>query len=1278
MTQQDLQGGLLALIAQRICEQTLALTNQQRADKELVGCLKTDDAADGAVEGQQYSVCVFDSEGAIVSTQTVDLPGGEIDSGRPTFPCGDESLVGCGYVGVTCDTEGLPTLTEVPTTPRDQLNSEPNTNNEWVAGNGTSTLPTPGGIWNQPSDPVNVEGGLLQTFRYRFYQLDLCIPECNNGTVEVCFDVDLKNLGPYPGLGVNSDVRITDSTGASLDVATAPDGRLTGQGVGVVATNKVCATLTPAQVTAGIFLEIGVETRHDSTKASLNPRDKAWEVKIPNSTFVWDMTDCEVAEVSQTALAGCSISELAAQIAEELSGACLNVNVKSLPPEEETCLAINDGCWINAAGDTIVQAGVTREVDLCKDPVATTFYLDYGTVDADGESTAVEFEAPTEGYFGDCDSRTPIPEPELPCDTLDRLLTPECLIKRTTTVGYDNGVTPGSSTNSCGARNNFVSFAWDFTIAGWEVNGNNVGAGDPLGAWPGWTPQLEGWSDFFNTYNPNVNSNATFGVDPSPTWRFSEITGCDPTASYGPLTVVRNDTGCVYTIYPILTSETFTTVYRYMKVSCVNGKDIKSLVYCDSEGKEIPEPEDIACYRSCSYKFDPFVYGPASDCETTLITCNHNDDGTSVPVVVIIDDCSTGRSVTVYTAESYNTAETPDDLVEIDEADLDCALPDLPGCSTIESAIGASNCPPTETNAEGDCDCPVETAQYDPDQGSQWDTISVSGQTATITGIGGVTGSWSEQMAGTNPQCDGDMWLGRYGAFDGPPGTGALLAVGYVIGSKENVSGSDYTLGAPVLPSPCSSASLRASLIDGGFTAVEADSLLTNGYATVDVFNTAGATHVNGVFDGGAPTPFGICITLDTDACEDTDGSEPDNCVLFTEDAWANQTLESLLAASLKPSPTSICACYGDQSGEGSTPLEYVNQDNSTDVTASQNTNTIKWEIDLGGQDESDASGAYIADCIANGGEATIVWTDLDDNSFTFVADTVVGDGTGNGGWGFTGIGDSSGSAKVATATITCSAEDSELGSGVACKWVGCDANGETIIEWRDKFTDELLTGEQISTLAECTGTDDLLQEIVDLLGGDGECPCDEETPKDKRCRAYANFLNSGYRNWSDIGDFDDLADEFGFTAPASPKETWVRITEFKCDGVSQSAEGQIFGPYPVGATASADFIADLGSATASACLQVGPSATSPGDMDYLYNSNTKATLVLQEGISDGVGGIDWFSSAQGIVVREDANGDFIAGDFITSSGNGSTTNYDASDVDDLDSYVDAEDCEDI
>lgn len=250
--------------------------------------------------------------------------------------------------------------------------------------------------------------------------------------------------------------------------------------------------------------------------------------------------------------------------------------------------------------------------------------------------------------------------------------------------------------------------------------------------------------------------------------------------------------------------------------------------------------------------------------------------------------------------------------------------------------------------------------------------------------------------------------------------------------------------------------------------------------------------------------------------------------------------------------------------------------------------------------------------------------------------------------------------------TLVGAATDADPASSEATSFtVSCEIAGEDLPCIR---TGPNCTNNKLDTMI------GLLSELVECL-----CkPCETETPLNQRCSTYENPLTSGYRNWSDADDFDLLADEFGYTAPPV-REHWVRIIEHDCAGTAQPTVGQIFGPYPIPTTNGADqAITDIGAATANTCITIAPNAN-PGPsgigskIDISYDSAQDATLVIQEGISDGAGGVFWFTSAQGFTVRSG-----VAGDFVSSSGNTSTSNYAAQAAGDIESYVDGQDCETI
>ena len=242
----------------------------------------------------------------------------------------------------------------------------------------------------------------------------------------------------------------------------------------------------------------------------------------------------------------------------------------------------------------------------------------------------------------------------------------ECFIKRSYSLGYDNGLTPGSSTNNCGSRSNFVSFTWDFEVVSWNVNGEVVGSGETLSDFTGWTPQLQGWSQFFNDNDPNSNANANFGFVSAPTWRYSEIKGCDPQASYGVMKLKRISDGCIFTVYPLFTETKYEEIIQ-CKVSEKNNlfKYFKFDVD-ENDYVEVERPDDWSCYRPKSFQWGSLVDPEAvSPCET-LTYENLCDTGTDPDTLIVgvIDDCGDTRTVTYYTLDSWTNAQAPDELVE--------------------------------------------------------------------------------------------------------------------------------------------------------------------------------------------------------------------------------------------------------------------------------------------------------------------------------------------------------------------------------------------------------------------------------------------------------------------------------------------------------------------------------------------------------------------------------------------------------------------------------------
>lgn len=264
------------------------------------------------------------------------------------------------------------------------------------------------------------------------------------------------------------------------------------------------------------------------------------------------------------------------------------------------------------------------------------------------------------------------------CGECAKPFTPQCFKKLTRCVGYDNGITVGSSSNNCGLRANFVNYQWGFEVVSWVVNGQVVGQGEALGAYSGWTPQLQGWSDFFNANDVNPNSNAEFGLLPDNTWRYSKITTCDLDAEYGVLKIKRDD-GCIFNIYPLFDSTTVDTIERVATIDC---DGILNFTFY-RDGVEIEQPEDFyTCYHACPVEEKPIIAPDAvSPCTTSdpAPYCHVLDDAVT-PVVVVTDRCDEQVVNTAYTQDSYYSATSPDDLVEVD-----ITIGELVNCETGES-----------------------------------------------------------------------------------------------------------------------------------------------------------------------------------------------------------------------------------------------------------------------------------------------------------------------------------------------------------------------------------------------------------------------------------------------------------------------------------------------------------------------------------------------------------------------------------------------------------------
>jgi len=278
-------------------------------------------------------------------------------------------------------------------------------------------------------------------------------------------------------------------------------------------------------------------------------------------------------------------------------------------------------------------------------------------------------------------------------------INPQCGEIRISCVGYDNGFTPGSSSNDCGARANFIRFSWPFTVDGYTYNGvSGQGAGSPNGGYAQWTPQLQGWSNFFNAQflanGDQDKYNAAFGFLPKPTWRYSKITTIDPNAVFGTLEMTRDDTGCKYTVYPVLEKEEIKKVWYYFTLDCDSeGNTTKNIHFCEPDpdnlgsfiaaeyptwqpeegGAEVPVP--FECIAPCFTDYDSLIDPDAvSPCVSTIYDqlCDRLEDDSTVEYVIILHDCGGSRSLETYTLDSWLTAETPDELVEYEPVGEPC------------------------------------------------------------------------------------------------------------------------------------------------------------------------------------------------------------------------------------------------------------------------------------------------------------------------------------------------------------------------------------------------------------------------------------------------------------------------------------------------------------------------------------------------------------------------------------------------------------------------------
>ena len=378
---------------------------------------------------------------------------------------------------------------------------------------------------------------------------------------------------------------------------------------------------------------------------------------------------------------------------------CGTLSLTDAPPDRDCEFFIDLACDDN--GDNANQAGftnqITRRATVCN---GEQISLEYFEEDPDDPAALVPYTLV--GDFVDCTTGEIIPLPLIDgivveCDadpisesydsdvriigskhplpvfiTDDCCVTPanlECIKKRTFDFVYDNGFTPGSSTNDGGERNNLVRFNWAFTSQGWETGAGVVGIGDAIGAYTGWSPQLTGWSTFGNTHDP-YNSVSAFNFYGAPTWRGWSVTGCNPAAKYGVWTILRED-GVTFKVYPTLYTETIERVYRSHETDC-DGNITTRYWDINEDGKtytEIDTPDDIECFVSCDYIFENVILpGAESPCTTTdQVLCDRvdpDDPSQDVQFVQVKTVCDGAVTLERYTLQSFNTATDPDGYVE--------------------------------------------------------------------------------------------------------------------------------------------------------------------------------------------------------------------------------------------------------------------------------------------------------------------------------------------------------------------------------------------------------------------------------------------------------------------------------------------------------------------------------------------------------------------------------------------------------------------------------------
>lgn len=346
------------------------------------------------------------------------------------------------------------------------------------------------------------------------------------------------------------------------------------------------------------------------------------------------------------------------------------------------------GCVKDEDGNIIGSVLVCKVSDTTTSPPTDTIKVWlFGT---DG-SVVEDYDGPWEG----CTSLTELADILTAILKCPKPFNMECVQKPVRCVGYDNGRTPGSSTNDGGLRGDFIRFSWAFTLKSWIVNGVERASGQAVGPYADWTAQLQGWADVMNAAMGDpaqTKCAAAFGFLPAPTWRYTKITCNDATSSFGPMILERDD-GVCFTVYPILEEIGKELLQRYNVVDC---DGVKTTVWCDLDGNTVEAPEDAECYISCAVELGSMVEGSVPDCGNPKIqkVCDKTKDG-ETEFYLMTYDCDGEEVIAYFTVESWD-AGNPEEY-EVQGVIVNC----LTGEPLKKDGISWSLCYGYYVDAEG-------------------------------------------------------------------------------------------------------------------------------------------------------------------------------------------------------------------------------------------------------------------------------------------------------------------------------------------------------------------------------------------------------------------------------------------------------------------------------------------------------------------------------------------------------------------------------------------------